>query len=285
MVDPMGLFGGVAGIGVSIGISGNMRTSHTGATAKAYTFSVATIGKFAFFSALTNLGIGAYVGNTVLHTIGEKGGSDGFLFTVSFSTGTHGFVGTLEIGIYVSWKGAISIVFTHEAGVSPISLFPNFRNTNIMPEFAMQLCYNTDSVQDLCGPSIIGMTPWVMARWPSTWYGMLGPDFTKMFYAMQAMTRYLSANANYKARPGSIITTQSLTNSSTCSIGYANLSYSFSTTIGNTYELFTFDALGLPNNVAQSINKLAETLPRSEEEFGTEASIHNVNQALDWFYV
>jgi RHS repeat-associated protein len=97
MVDPMGLFGGVAGIGVSMGISGNMRTSHTGAAAKAYTFSVATIGKFAFFSALTNLGIGAYVGNTVLHTIGKKGGSDGFLFTVSFSAGTHGFVGTLEM--------------------------------------------------------------------------------------------------------------------------------------------------------------------------------------------
>jgi hypothetical protein len=133
--------------------------------------------------------------------------------------------------------------------------------------------------------ALVGYLKGVMARWSSTWYGMLGPDFTKMFYAMHAMTRYLSANVNYKARPGSIMTTQSLTNSSTCSIGYANLSYSFSTTIGNTYELFTFDALGLPNNVAQAINKLAEALPRSEEEFGTEASIHNVNQALDWFYV
>jgi hypothetical protein len=176
---------------------------------------------------------------------------------------------------------------THEFGASPITLFPNFRKFNVKPEFAIQLCYNTDSVQDLCGYSIIGMTPWVMASWPSIWNGMMGPDFTKMFYAMQAITRYLSPNVNYKPRPGSIITTQSLSSTNTCSIGYANLSYSLSTTIAFTYELLTFNinALGLPNNIAQSVNKLTEALPKSEEEFSTEASIHNLNQALDWFYV
>jgi RHS repeat-associated protein len=169
----------------------------------------------------------------------------GIIFNLSFAAqGTsYGFAAAGTVSIFWHFSSqSLNLLFTPEAGISPISIFGTQRGLSVLPTAGF--VFNADEATDVRGYNVTATWPWAMRKFvvPRTFRA------TPYYYAMMSFCNYLTGRW-----PGSKAAIQ-ISQSGKGVVEFSGgRSYNFASTVGHTYMA---NLQQLPSKIRDAVQRV-----------------------------